>query len=71
MQKTISSFEHALFLTFLRKARQKVGLSQEQLARKLNTTQSFISECERGERRLDILELRSWSQALGRAVLQE
>jgi transcriptional regulator with XRE-family HTH domain len=64
MQKTLISKNYALFLEFLRKARTDVGLSQEQLAEKLGETQSFVSKCERGERRLDVIELREWCEAL-------
>ncbi len=64
MEKSIYSQEYKLFLEILRNARHKAGLSQGDIATKLGVTQSFISKCERGERRLDIVELRSWSGAL-------
>ncbi|RYD32015.1 MAG: XRE family transcriptional regulator [Verrucomicrobiaceae bacterium] len=35
-----------------------------ELAERLNQTQSFISKCERSERRLDVVELRAWCKAL-------
>jgi transcriptional regulator with XRE-family HTH domain len=38
-------------------ARQRAGLTQEQLARRLRKPQSFVSSYERGQRRVDILEL--------------
>ena len=34
-------------------------------ALRLGVTQSFVSKCERGERRLDIVEVRAWGVALG------
>lgn len=64
MQKTISSQETQVFLRLLRKARENAGLSQMQLAERLAETQSFVSKCERGERRLDVVELRAWCHAL-------
>lgn len=39
-------------------------MSQVKLATHLRETQTFISKCERGERRLDIIELRTWCCAL-------
>lgn len=65
MQKTLVSKNYASFLVFLRNARRNAGISQEQLAEKLEVTQSFISKCERGERRIDVIELRIWCEALG------
>jgi transcriptional regulator with XRE-family HTH domain len=35
-------------------ARERAGLMQEQLAAQLYKTQSFVSKCENGERRLDV-----------------
>ncbi len=64
MQKTLVSKNYALFLALLKDARLKAGLSQENIAEKIGETQSFVSKCERGERRIDILELRVWCDAL-------
>lgn len=65
MTKSIFTEEYALFLRHLRNSRQKVGLTQAQVADKLNQTQSFVSKCERGERRIDVIELRVFCIALG------
>lgn len=65
MDKSIYSAEYGLLLDRLRKAREKAGLTQEEIASRLGVTQSFVSKCERGERRLDLIEVRAWSQALG------
>ena len=58
MDKSIHSKEYAVFLRHLRQARKKAGMTQAQLARRLTETQSFVSKCERGERRLDFVEVR-------------
>ncbi len=65
MKKSIISNDYILFLAFLKKVRVDAGITQEQLAKKLKATQSFLSKVERGERRLDVIELRQWSRALG------
>ena len=65
MEKSIFSDSYSLFLQELKEARQKAGLTQEELAERLQQTQSFVSKCERGERRLDIVEVRAFCIALG------
>lgn len=65
MEKSVSSDDYSLFLEHLKEARKKAGLTQGQLADLLGETQSFVSKCERGERRLDIVEVRAFCNALG------
>jgi transcriptional regulator with XRE-family HTH domain len=65
MEKTLFSKNYEFFLQELRKAREKAGLTQTQLAERLGQTQSFVSKCERGERRLDIVEVRAFCKAIG------
>jgi transcriptional regulator with XRE-family HTH domain len=65
MEKSLVTKEYRLFLSFLKEARQNSALTQIDLAKKLKVTQSFVSKCERGERRIDVIELRRWSRALG------
>lgn len=55
-QKSIYSSEYDGFLVLLRKARQDAGLTQAQAAMKLKRPQSFVSKCESGERRVDVVE---------------
>jgi transcriptional regulator with XRE-family HTH domain len=64
MKKSLFSKDYVLLLGQLRRARRRAGLTQDQLAERLASTQSFVSKCERGERRLDIIELRAWCRAL-------
>jgi len=65
MEKSIHSTQYALFLQVLRTTRERAGLTQVQLARKIGETQTFVSKCERGERRIDVVELRTICQAFG------
>jgi transcriptional regulator with XRE-family HTH domain len=53
---------YRLFLELLIKARKDAGVTQEQLAKRLNRPQSFVSKCENGERRLDVIELLQFLQ---------
>ena len=66
--KTIHSPEYAIFLRLLRQIRERQEVTQEQLAERWGVTQSFISKCERGERRIDIVELRAFCKAMGIAL---
>ena len=46
----------------LRKARQKAGLTQVQVAKALRRTQAYVSKCELGERRIDPLDLADFAR---------
>lgn len=52
-------------LSLLISTREKAGLTQQQVAEALGETQSFVSKCERGQRRLDLVEVRMWCGVLG------
>ena len=45
------------FLERLRTARDEAGLTQADVGRKIRKPQSFVSKCESGERRVDVVEL--------------
>jgi transcriptional regulator with XRE-family HTH domain len=64
MEKSIHSQEYVQFLQLLRAVREESGFTQADVASRLGATQSFVSKCERGERRLDVVELRAWCAAL-------
>ena len=70
MEKSIHSARYAVFLKVLKKTRQKAGLTQAQLARKIGETQTFVSKCERGERRIDVIELQVFCRAFGVSLKQ-
>jgi len=55
---------YRIFLHLLRDARESAGVTQEQLANRLKETQSFVSKCERWERRLDVVDLLLFCAAL-------
>jgi transcriptional regulator with XRE-family HTH domain len=49
----------------LRSAREAASLTQAALAKSLSKPQSFVSSCERGQRRVDLLELQRIASAIG------
>ena len=48
-----------------RQTRLQAGLNQQDLAERLQWRQVNVSKCETGVRRLDVIELKLWVQALG------
>ena len=46
-------------------ARERAGLTQQQVAKLLRKPQSFVSSYERGQRRIDILEFLRIVEVLG------
>ena len=46
-------------------ARRRANVTQQELAARLDKPQSFVSEYERGQRRVDVVELLVISRALG------
>ena len=58
MDKSIYSKEYTTITKRLKQARINAGLKQEEVADRLSKPQSYISKIERGERRVDIVELK-------------
>ena len=50
------------FLARLRAARLEAGLTQAQAAKALDKPQSYLSKCESGERRVDVVELERFAR---------
>ena len=65
VRKSLYSPDYDAFLTLLRAARQEAGLTQIELAARLQTTQNYVSKSESGERRVDALEWLRWLGACG------
>jgi transcriptional regulator with XRE-family HTH domain len=57
MQKSQHTRAYKRLIQALRQARETAGLTQMDVARKLGTYASFVSKCESGERRIDVVEL--------------
>jgi transcriptional regulator with XRE-family HTH domain len=57
MSRSVYSERYQAFLQRLRAARKEAGFTQEEVSIKLNVHQSYVSKCESGERRVDVVEL--------------
>ncbi len=56
--------EHKVVGAFLGEVRRNANVTQDELAQRLGKPQSFISSYERGQRRIDVLELMRILKAL-------
>lgn len=65
MDKSPFSEAYKVFIELLKELRRQAGITQADLADALHENQSFVSKCERGERRIDIVELREFCRAIG------
>ena len=70
MSQSTHNADYQLLLTVLKAVRKRTGVSQVELAARLGNTQTFVSKCERGERRIDAIELVEFSEALGLSPLE-
>lgn len=64
MSKTIFGGDHRHLVEVLVQARQQSGLTQAQLADRVQKDQTFISIIERGQRRVDVLEFVALARAM-------
>lgn len=68
-EKSIYTREYRAMLRLLREFRENAGVTQVQLAELLCQTQSYVSKIERGDRRLDVIQLRTILAKLGVPLL--
>jgi transcriptional regulator with XRE-family HTH domain len=61
MDKTIYTKSHRYLVGRLLKARKQVRFKQDEVAKKLGRTQSYISKIESGQRRIDIVQLKEFA----------
>jgi transcriptional regulator with XRE-family HTH domain len=65
MDKSQHTTQYRRLVERLRQARERAGLTQRQVAKKLKLYASFVSKVESGERRLDVAELAAFCKAYG------
>lgn len=64
MPKSLFSEANKSFIKILIRARQDAGLKQSELAELIGKDQSYISNIERGQRRVDMLEFYILARAM-------
>jgi len=69
MKKSIHTREYQILRHLLRECREAANITQVELAERLEQTQSFVSKCERGELRLDVIQLRSFCTCMDMDLL--
>jgi len=69
MDKSIFTTEHSIFKALLRETREAADMTQVQLADKLGTSQSIVSKWERGDLRLDFVQIQRICRALGTTLV--
>ena len=62
MVKAIYSKEHRSLVERLKRARKEAGLDQEDVAKILKVSQSYVSKIESGQRRIDIVQLKVFAR---------
>lgn len=65
MKKRVYFAQRNLMTALLRKVRLEAGLTQVELAARIEKDQAYVSRYESGQRRLDVLEAREICQAVG------
>ncbi|MCJ7631262.1 helix-turn-helix domain-containing protein [Candidatus Bathyarchaeota archaeon] len=60
--------EYREFLSRLCAARIEAGLTQKEVAKFLRKAQSYVSKCESGERRVDVVELRAFASLYNKSI---
>lgn len=63
MPKSIHTHDYQVLVAVLREFRLAAGLTQVELAARLNRKQAFVSAVEVEGRRLDLLQLSEWATA--------
>lgn len=65
MEKSQHSHQYERLLKALHRARKDAGLTQLEVAERLGTYASYVSKCESGERRIDVVELAEFCRLYG------
>lgn len=65
MTKSLHTAAYRKLTALLLEARHKAGLTQQEVADRLGTHQSYVAKVEKGERRIDVVEFVQLVKAIG------
>jgi transcriptional regulator with XRE-family HTH domain len=65
MTRSLRTPGHQALMQVLVETRKSKGVTQQELADRLDRPQSYVAKVETGERRLDVVEFIEWAQCLG------
>lgn len=65
MSRTLRSPRQAALIAYIIAQREKAGLTQTQVAKRLKRPQSFVARLESGQRRVDVVELLELAEIIG------
>jgi len=68
MKKTIYDDDYKVFIKRLKKAREEAGFTQVQAAKKLGSTQAYISKVESGQLRVDVSQLKKFATMYEKSI---
>lgn len=68
MPKSTFTKDYRALLAKLKEARVAAGLTQDEAAKLLGKPQSYVSKCEQGERRIDVIELKAFVRIYGKPL---
>jgi transcriptional regulator with XRE-family HTH domain len=73
-QQSVRSPEYAVLIDLVKQARLSSGMTQKEICDKLGKPKNYLNKVERGERRLDVVEVFALCEAMGkdaRELLQQ
>lgn len=68
MSKSTFTKDYRTLLVKLKAARAAASLTQDEAAKLLGKPQSYVSKCEQGERRIDVIELKAFARIYGKPL---
>jgi len=68
VKNSVYTSEYQTFLKRLKNARKQAELTQVEVSKLLGQSQSYVSKCESGERRVDVIELMKFAKLYNKHI---